>query len=324
MSQRGHRREEEGQALVLFVLALAAIVGMAGLVLDGGAAFAQRRQQQNVADLAAEAGAIAYANTPGNQGARTAAARARALAVAALNGYADGVDSTDVKVQIQHNGQNSSTTITVEVDRPHTNAFAGVVGQPTWDISTEATAITGIPNGAIGSMPLIFNQEAFSVAENFGEPGNVFQSLQTGNETVPQDGTSFNWTVFCTGGGTESCNADTETVGTLIDQKGEDTLVQVGDNIQPMNAGAHTELYGRMEKWVGEEFPVAIVDDEGHLIGWAIFHLTDVGGTAEKTLSGYFVSPVNHESLQIVGCRGGAGGNCSGGSFGSYTIKLID
>ena len=48
--------------LVLFTLALVAIIAMVGLILDGGGAFAQRRGQQNAADLAALAGADALLN----------------------------------------------------------------------------------------------------------------------------------------------------------------------------------------------------------------------------------------------------------------------
>ena len=53
------RDRQRGQILVLFTLALVAMIAMVGLVIDGGAAYAQRRAQQNAADLAALAGANA-------------------------------------------------------------------------------------------------------------------------------------------------------------------------------------------------------------------------------------------------------------------------
>jgi uncharacterized membrane protein len=56
---RTRREAERGQILVLFTLAIVAIIGVLGLVLDGGSAFAQRRDEQNVSDLAAMAGADA-------------------------------------------------------------------------------------------------------------------------------------------------------------------------------------------------------------------------------------------------------------------------
>ena len=50
---RALRRGERGQALVLSVLMLAALLGIASLVVDGGNALLQRRNQQGVADAAA-------------------------------------------------------------------------------------------------------------------------------------------------------------------------------------------------------------------------------------------------------------------------------
>jgi hypothetical protein len=48
---------ERGQILVIVGLAMVALLAMAGLVADGGIAFANRRQAQNVADAASMAGA---------------------------------------------------------------------------------------------------------------------------------------------------------------------------------------------------------------------------------------------------------------------------
>jgi uncharacterized membrane protein len=48
----------DGQAIVLMVLALVALLGMAGLVVDGGNLFAQQRKVQNWTDAGANAGAV--------------------------------------------------------------------------------------------------------------------------------------------------------------------------------------------------------------------------------------------------------------------------
>jgi hypothetical protein len=50
-------QEEKGQSIVLVVLCLVGLVGFLALAIDGGAAFAARRQMQNAADSAAIAGA---------------------------------------------------------------------------------------------------------------------------------------------------------------------------------------------------------------------------------------------------------------------------
>lgn len=55
-----HRRQS-GQSLVLIALLLPALLAVLALAIDGGYAYAQRRQMQNAADAAAVAGARAYA-----------------------------------------------------------------------------------------------------------------------------------------------------------------------------------------------------------------------------------------------------------------------
>jgi len=77
-------RFERGQALIVIALALVGLIGIAGLVIDGGNAFQDRQQAQNAADAAALASAQARI-----QGGSMVDA---AMASAATNGYNnDGV-----------------------------------------------------------------------------------------------------------------------------------------------------------------------------------------------------------------------------------------
>lgn len=55
-------QSEKGQALVLVILAIVTLFGFAGLALDGGKAFSERRRAQNAADAAAYAAARAAAD----------------------------------------------------------------------------------------------------------------------------------------------------------------------------------------------------------------------------------------------------------------------
>src|SRR4051794_19033169 len=55
---RGSQTRRSGQTLVLFVLILPALLGMIGLMVDGGLLMAAHRQAQNAADAAALAGAL--------------------------------------------------------------------------------------------------------------------------------------------------------------------------------------------------------------------------------------------------------------------------
>src|SRR5215211_353853 len=84
-----NQRYERGQALIMIALALVGIVGMMGLVVDGGHAFSDRRRAQNAADAAALSSAFTRIKGGDWVGA--------ALAAAAENGYNnDGVTNVVV------------------------------------------------------------------------------------------------------------------------------------------------------------------------------------------------------------------------------------
>src|SRR3990172_587965 len=75
------RRGERGQALILFVLALAVLLGFVALAIDVGLAFQERRNAQNGADAAALAAAEDL-----RDGAGTVAAVATAQSYLAAHG----------------------------------------------------------------------------------------------------------------------------------------------------------------------------------------------------------------------------------------------
>src|SRR5690348_4544063 len=53
------RQRQQGQVIVLFAIALIAMLAMFGVAVDGGTLYIQRRTAQNAADAAALAGARA-------------------------------------------------------------------------------------------------------------------------------------------------------------------------------------------------------------------------------------------------------------------------
>jgi Flp pilus assembly protein TadG len=312
---------ERGQILVIFVISVVAIIGMVGLVLDGGSAFAQRRDEQNVADLAALAGATAHLSATGDSATRLAAAEAAAHDIADANGYTHGADG--VTVTVTSASSLIAATVQVDITKPHRNNFAAVMGMPTWPVSVTATAMsTASPNAVNGAMPLLFNAEAFPGAICNEDEGactpEVYQLPGTGNEDVPQDATQFNWTIFCTASG-NPCNANSDGVRELIDGNGASTTVSIGDDIGPLNAGSHTTLFNALEAHVTGTFPVPIVDDDGNMVGFAYFRLLAVEGGSEKVIRGYFVSPVNEEELVINEAAPGASLET-----GVYRIKLTN
>jgi hypothetical protein len=316
------RRGERGQIIILFVLAIFVIVGVVGVVLDGGAAYAMRRQEQSVADLSSMAGATAFLNTPGLWPAKNAAAEAAARSIATQNGFTDGVNGAKVVVRIAN--AFIASNVTVDLTGVHTNNFAAILGMPTWDVSVTATAMASDhPNGAIGAMPLLFNQEAFPGAvcdeEATGCTPEVYQLPGGGNEDVPQDATQFNWTVFCARGHVNDCNADSRSVDDIINGGGNATTIYVNDDIGPLNAGNHTTLFTDLADHIGEAFPVPIVDDAGQMVGFGYFKLLDVEGNNDKVIRGYFVSPVNATKL-VVSPTGGDPSLLTG----VYNIKLVN
>lgn len=321
-------RGERGQILIMFTLAIAVIVGMLGLVLDGGAAYAQRRQEQGVADLAAMAGAMAHLNTQGDAATKTAAADAGARAIATANGYTAGVDNAIVDVIVASSGP--GTTVRVNLTGKHRNNFASLVGMPTWDVTVTAAAVSSdSPNGATGVMPLLFNKKAFpgAICDETAGPctAEIYQLPGTGNEDVPQDATQFNWTVFCAGDGGGTCEGDSSDVREILGAGGNATTIYLNDAIGPLNAGTHTTLLDTnsgnesLTDHIGETFPVPIVDDDGKMVGFAYFKLLDVEGAPDKVIRGYFVSPVNATKLVISPTGGTAQLNT-----GVFKLSLVD
>jgi hypothetical protein len=295
---------ERGQLLAIFALAMIGLIAMVGLIIDGGDTALQRRDQQNVADAAAMAAGYAYVNNLDEV--------AAAQAVATANGYVDGQDGTTVTVT------SGPDSITVDVSRPHRNYFSGIVGFASWDVSTTASVIAGIPNAAYGTMPLIFNESAFHHEPNrdpnlpvtFGEP-------PVGNQDIPKDTDEFNWTLFCTANGT-GCNGNTDTIEGWVIDEGVSTTVTLDDAISPLNAGSHVALFSDLAAAVGEAFPVAIVDDDGRLLGWAWFHLTGSVGGESKSISGWFDESFDAPEFKVIH------GHASGGRFGAWSVELID
>jgi hypothetical protein len=301
------RRRERGQVLVIFALGLVAIVAMVGLVLDGGDTFVRKRDQQNVADHAAMAAGYAYAMSNGS----SSAAATAAWNTASSNGYTNLSNGVSISVSLDAAGT-GARHITVTITKPHRNNFAGVVGLSSWPVTTTATVEAGWANGVVGAMPIIFNLSAFQ-SHGVG-PDNAFTYSEPppGSEDVPQTPDTFNWTMYC-----NNCNADSSTVDSLITVGGVDTVVDLSFLITPLNAGSHATLYSDLATYaVGTDFPVPLVDNNGLMVGFVMFHLTGSVGGSTKTISGYFTADVNPSAMTITS-------NAPPG-VGTYIVKLTN
>lgn len=306
-------RRDEGQILVVFALFAVVLVALAGLVLDGGGTFVQRRGQQNASDLAALAGANAWI-TDTDVNTRNASAIAAAQAVATNNGYTDGVNGQAVVVTLAVLGAGES--VKVDVTAPHANGFAGIVGQPTWSVSTTATAAVGPGGGAQGSAPVMFSVDAFpgnNASAIYRDPAHPYV-FGDGNGDYPNDPGDIAWTDFGS-----PANVNTSVVRNIIN--GSDQLTRTfgfGDYIGQHNEGNHSALFGDVDQYLsGHDVVAPVVDDAGRFQGWTMFHVVSAQQGAKK-LTGYFVTGFS-ENLDL--CM--TAGACVN-TYGGYVLKLIN
>ena len=303
---RARRRRSGGQIIVVFVLAIVAIIGMVGLAIDGGGAYAQRRDQQTAADLAALAAANDYLLSNS-----TSQAADRARTVAATNGFTNGSGSTAVGVTID---TSSGVHVDVAIGSPHRNSFLGALGMSTWNISTSATALAGFPDSANGAGPFIFPISAFN---DDGTPKYLTPTdFNETNADVPTSQTDIAWTNYGTG------NLDTQGVSDII--SGDVTInetIQYGEYIGQANNGNHNTLYTEVnDNLSGQDLPVAVVDAGGNFMGWATFHVVSAEAGSTKHITGYFQTSFTSDRLTVTTCSALA---CPR-YLGSYVLKLID
>ena len=319
-------RRERGQILVLFSLMLVAIVAMVGLVLDGSSAFAQRRTEQNAADVAAYAAAN---DLIVNQGSSNW--QATALAIAGQNGYTNGVNGISVQAScINCPGQALNTAydgvqVTVAITAPHRNSFAGIVGMTSWNVSSTATSETGWPNTAHGPAPFIVSTTAFDPGT--GLPTACTQaspcSLTHPVDDTPQAPTEFTWTDFgydisCP---TETGNVNDSDVQAYMDgQAAFEITLDFGCYIAQHNAGIMNNIVDRIQALAPITFPVPIVDANGRYVGWTSFVVTSATPDGSNgTIQGYFEIGSQNQQLDVVGA--GFGSSTYGGN---YKIWLVN
>jgi Flp pilus assembly protein TadG len=330
MKSRRDRRSEEGQIIVLFALAAVAMIAMVGLVIDGGGVFAQRRAEQNGADLAAVAGANAYMNTPGVAATRRAAAITAANAVASRNGYVHGTDNMVVTVAVDYLA--SGANVTVGVGKPHRNSFASIVpGQASWTVTVTATAVAGVIDTAVGAAPWTMNINAFNPdgTPKYGA-GNP-QDFGESNGDYPTSALDIAWTDF-----NGFNNVNSAEVKAIID--GSNVVTATFDFQQYLgqhNQGNHTTLFGDVDNHLaGHDVPIPIVGPgpcqpngqvDGCFKGWAMFHVISAAGGSSKTITGYFTGNFKTQPLTVGECTPAqaAAGQCGDIPNTAFDNKIV-
>jgi hypothetical protein len=148
-------KSENGQSLMIVVLGLFAFVAILALVLDGGNAYAAKRQAQNAADAGALAGATAMCRDHSESAGETAA-----KAYAISNG---AVNPPEVDASL------SSATVVVTATVTKDTFFAGVIGFPQVSPVAVAEAACKTPVG-MGVLPVAWACRA-TVVGGMNVPG---------------------------------------------------------------------------------------------------------------------------------------------------------
>ncbi len=248
---------------------------MVGLVLDGGGTYAQRRTEQNGVDLAA----LAAANDLiVNQGSADWVGTARS--VTKQNGYEHGVGGVVVDVTCKNcpgqavDASASGVQVTVSITAKHQNAFAGVVGMPTWDVTATATSKTGWPDTGTAPGPFIVSKKAFNAqgkAISCRDKDHEC-TLSHPTEDTPKEADEFAWTDF-------SYDTPCHDTGNVDDQDLQDYMdssatfevtLAFGCYIAQHNNGTMNNIVARLEALAPITFPVPIVDESGNYVGLGI------------------------------------------------------
>lgn len=183
------RSNERGQVLVLVAAGLAVMLGMVGLVIDGGYALAQQRGSQNGADAAATAGALVIAENLPFRAAGQTPPKTDADVTTAVNGIATANSLGTVEAYY--------TDLEGNLLSPAVRVGDGVLPDAAWGVATTATkSFSTFFSGLLGLRSITATTDATAVAgyvENAGAgnvlpitiPLNVITCQNNGNfETV--------------------------------------------------------------------------------------------------------------------------------------------
>ncbi len=139
-------REESGQALLVTILFLGALVGAVALTLDVGVWFREQRQAQATADAAALAGAQALPVDP-----------AQALSLAQHYGTANGGGILAGNITFRSDYAPNDTVV-VKVNRTSPGFFSQLFSISSVGVHATAAARADVPEQVSGAAPIVVNK----------------------------------------------------------------------------------------------------------------------------------------------------------------------
>jgi hypothetical protein len=300
-------RNERGQALVLTTLFLAALIGIAALVIDLGSWFRAQRDTQAIADAAALAGAQALPDNP-------SLARTYAVEYTTKN---DG-SSPNVSFRTTVAG---TDTINVHVQKNAPGFFAKLFGVDSVDVGARATARASYPSAARYVAPIVVHERHPML---LCRPQPCFET----ETTIPLDHMHHPGSGTAAGSfGLISLNDDDVNANTLADWLliGFDGYMQLGDYRSAPSANFNNgQFQSALARRMGTEllFPIyRTITGSGstaeyEVIGWVGFVVERVtGGGSNATLHGYFTRVV---------WEGIAGSTAPPVDYGVRSIELIE
>lgn len=143
------RNHQSGQILVLFVVTLVAMIGMLGLLIDGGHALALRRQLQDAGDAGALGAANAIVQSGSSAGCSATAGpppgSARAsIVTAAQNAVRASLPSlADANIEVSCPDGWSNYAVQVNLSSRSPGYFGGVFGIRGFQVQTTSQAVNG-------------------------------------------------------------------------------------------------------------------------------------------------------------------------------------
>lgn len=310
-------RRETGQAAVLTVIFMAALLGAIAMVLDVGSWFREQRATQSAADAAALAAAQAL---PSNTGLSSALGSQ----YLASNGGGAAEYSWSTKTV-------ANDTITVKVTRQADGFFAKLFGIDSVDVHAKASARAGGMNAAKWVAPIVVNVKHpdLNCGISSGRPVPCFgKPTQIDLDNLHKPGSGDAAGAFAlinlVSGGTGNIGAST--IGDWI-ETGYDQYMALGNyNSAPSTLWNDSHVRRAMDNRMSGDpvllFPIydKIVGPgsqaEYHVIGWVAFHVSSysAGGSSGKVVGSF-------KEVIWEGIQSQSGANLN---YGTTTIELVE
>jgi Flp pilus assembly protein TadG len=266
--------DDRGAAGVMIAITMVVLLGMAGLVVDVGAMYQERRVLSNGADAAALA--IAEDCALGTASCDTHTAKVTAQQFADANSD-DGVSAVD-SVTIDH--VNKTVTVTLSTLDPEGRItldpyFAEVVGFDGATVHATATAQWGYPSAVRSFLPLIISDCEFPHGEPVPTPTRILY-FHDGNNAEPcnaQAGHDTDGDGFLAGG-----FGWLDTAGTCESYLLAESWLGDDPGASP-STGCNPSYIASL---IGEEVPLPFFDDlygvgqngQYHIAGFGLFEIS--------------------------------------------------